>query len=93
MDADTVSMLQSISITLSDVQMQLSTIQEQNARRDVTLRQLEKDIQEIKCSKRVGDNLTETPKSKRSRKSPRGLSVSDVTYHVNKIYFIVCIIM
>ena len=70
--------------------MQLSTIQEQNARRDVTLRQLEKDIQEIKCSKLVVDNMTETPKSKHS---PRGLSVSDVTYHVNKINFIVCIML
>ena len=59
------------------MQMQLSTIQEQNERRDATLQQLEMDINEMKGSKRfAAGGLEETPKSKRSRKSPRGLSVS-----------------
>lgn len=53
--------------------MQLSTIEKQNSQRDSTLKQLEKDIQENKWS---GDNAEEIPKSKRCRKSPRGLSVS-----------------
>ena len=58
-------------------QVQLSTIQEQNSQRDATFKQLEKDIRDIRGSKRFGDNLEDTPKSsKRCRKSPRGLSVS-----------------
>ena len=56
--------------------MQLSTIEEQNSQRDSTLKPLEKDIQDTKENKRSGDNAEETPKSKRCRKSPRGLSVS-----------------
>jgi len=41
---------------LSDIQMQLSTIEEQNSQRDSTLKQLEKDIQDMKENKRSGDN-------------------------------------
>ena len=48
--------------------------QEQNTQRDETLRQLE-IIKDIKGSKRAGPNIEETPKSKRRRKSPPGLSV------------------
>ena len=55
--------------------MQQSTIEEQNSQRDSTLKQSE-NIQDMKENKRSGDNAEETPKSKRCRKSPRGLSVS-----------------
>ena len=44
------ALLQSISMTLSDVQMKLSIIQEQNSERDTTLKQLEKDISELRRS-------------------------------------------
>ena len=70
------SLLQSISVTLSDIQMQLSTIEEQNLQRDSTLKELEKDIKDIKEGKQSSDTHLEVPKSKRCRKSPRGLSVS-----------------
>ena len=77
MDSNALTLLRSISMTLSDVQMQLSTIQQQNTQRDETLRQLEIDIKDIKGSKRAGANIEETPKSKRRRKSPPGLCVSN----------------
>ena len=67
------SMLQSISMTLSDVQGQLAIIQEQNEQRDSTLNRLEGDIQTLK---RKNEAPQDTPKSKRHRKSPCGLSVS-----------------
>lgn len=67
------ALLQSISMSLSDVQRQLSTIQEQNVQCDQTFRQLEMNIQELKTNK-IPAPLEETPK--RSQKSPRGLSVS-----------------
>ena len=61
-------------MTLSDMQRQLATIQEQNIQRDNTLYRLE---MEMKACKRQADQLDdlETPKSKKSRKTPRGLSV------------------
>lgn len=51
-------------MTLSDMQRQLATIQEQNVHRDDTLRQLEN---EIKACKRSADQVEalETPKSKK----------------------------
>ena len=60
------------------MQRQLATITEQNLRRDSTLYQLEQDIKEMKGCKRLADqlDLTETPKSKKRQKTPRGLSVS-----------------
>ena len=72
-EPDQIQLLQSISMTLSDMQRQLATIQEQNVHRDVTLRQLKN---EIKACKRSADQVEalETPKSKKSRKTPRGLS-------------------
>lgn len=66
-------MLQSISMTLSDVQQQLFNIQEQNDLRDTTLQKLEKDVSDLK-----NDMAKEVPKIKQGRKSPRGLSVSRV---------------
>lgn len=70
------NMLQTISVTLSDIQAQLCSIKDQNRERDSTLRQLEKDIKDIKGNKRpaTDDNST---KSKKNRKSPCGLSVRD----------------
>ena len=52
--------------------MQLATISEQNTQRDSALKQLEIDIKEIKQSKVVTDTST---CMKKSRKSPKGLSV------------------
>ena len=49
------NVLQSINLTLSDIQMQLATISEQNTQRDSALKQLEIDIKEIKQSKVVTD--------------------------------------
>lgn len=63
-------------MTLSDIQVQLSSIEEQNSEHDSTLKRLEKDVNDLKETKRPGNSLEETPKSKRCRKSPRGLSVS-----------------
>ena len=73
-EPDQIQLLQSISMTLSDMQRQLATIQEQNVHRDDTLHRLEN---EIKACKRPADQVEalETPKSKKSRKTPRGLSV------------------
>ena len=44
-EPDQIQLLQSISMTLSDMQRQLATIQEQNVHRDDTLRRLENDMQ------------------------------------------------
>ena len=73
-EPDQIQLLQSISMTLSDMERQLATIQEQNVHRDDTLRHMES---EIKACKRLADQVEalETPKSKRSRKTPCGLSV------------------
>ena len=67
------SMLQCISTTLSDVQGQLAVIQQQNEQRDSTLNRLESELQAMK---RRNEAPQDTPKSKRQRKSPCGLSVS-----------------
>ena len=67
------SMLQSISMTLSDVQGQLAVIQQQNEQCDSTLNRLEGELQAMK---RSNEAPQDTPKSKRQRKSPCGLSVS-----------------
>lgn len=61
---------------LSDIQGQLSVMQEQNACRDETLHVLDRDIKEIKSMKRFSDDSNDVPNSKHWRKSPRGLSVS-----------------
>lgn len=76
--ADQIHLLQSISTTLSEMQRQLTTITEQNIQRDNTLYQLEQDIKEMKGCKRQADQLNalETPKAKRSHRTPPGLSVS-----------------
>lgn len=66
--------LQTISLTLSDIQVQLHSIQEQNLGRDATLNKLEKDICELK-GKRPADEF-DSPQLKKSRKSPCGLSVN-----------------
>ena len=73
-EPDQIQLLQSISMTLSDMQRQLATIQEQNIHRDNTLCRLE---EEIKACKRPAGQLDalETPMPKKSRKTPRGLSV------------------
>lgn len=71
------NLLQTISCSLSDIQVKLSAIQEQNLERDATLKQLEKDIQDMKGNKGILDNDDNVNlKSKRSKKSPCGLSVS-----------------
>ena len=70
------SLLQNISMALSDVQAQLSDIQEQNSERDSTLKQLESDIKELKERKRELNGDDDDTKPKKSRKSPCGLSVS-----------------
>lgn len=69
------AMLQSISTTLSDVQGQLSVLQDQSRRRDDTVSRLESEVKELKATKRSNEVEESTPKSKRQRKSPRGLSV------------------
>ena len=50
------AMLQSISMSLSDIQGQLSVMQEQNACRDETLCVLDRDIKELKSMKRFSDD-------------------------------------
>ena len=74
-------------MTLSDVQGQLAIIQQQNEQRDSTLNCLEGEIQAMK---RNSEAPQDTPKSKRHRKSPCGLSVSASVIHcLNNILCIV----
>jgi hypothetical protein len=68
------SLLESISCTLSNVQRQLSAIQEDNVERDVTMKKILQEIDDLKNKPPLP--VTDPPKSSRSRKSPRGLSVS-----------------
>ena len=72
-NGEVLSLLQSISMSLSDLQRQMSAMHEQNMQRDLTLTQIKKDMQEMKGTKRSNETQEDTPK--RSRKSPRGLSV------------------
>ena len=60
-------------MTLSDMQRQLANVQEQNVHRDDTVRRLENEIKACKRPDQV--EALETPTSKKSRKTPRGLSV------------------
>lgn len=72
------SILQSMSCCLSDVQRQLVIIQEQNSERDSTMKKLVEEVRDLKEKQpSLSSDIDETPKSKRSRKSPRGLSVSN----------------
>lgn len=73
-DASTYSLLESISYSLSGVHSQLSTIQEQNLERDATMKKVLQELDDLK-NKTYADG-DGTPKLNRSRKSPRGLSVS-----------------
>ena len=57
------------------MQRQLTAIRTQNDEQDVILKNVQKDIDELKASKRSLEQ-EEVPTSKRSRKTPRGLSVS-----------------
>ena len=59
-------------MTLSDVQGQLAIIQEQNEQRDSTLNRLEGDIKTLKRKNEAPQ--VDTPRSKRNRKSPCGVS-------------------
>ena len=61
------NMLQTINVTLSDIQVQLCSIKDQNVERDATLKQLEKDIKDIKESRRSA-NDGDGSQSKKSRK-------------------------
>lgn len=70
------SLLQSINCGLSGVQQQLSTMQENNVQRDLAMKKISEDIEDLKSKRPVA--CDDTPKSKRCRKSPRGLSVSTV---------------
>lgn len=93
-EPDQIQLLQSISTTLRDMQRQLATIQQQNVHRDETLCRLQK---EIKACKRPTDQVDalETPKSKKSRKTPRGLSVRTlvlVKFHKKVIHLHVTLI-
>ncbi|CAI8037353.1 hypothetical protein GBAR_LOCUS20877 [Geodia barretti] len=56
-------------MTLSDVQEQLSIMQEHNDLHDSILKKVEKDVADLKK-----EIPKETPKLKQGRKSPRGLS-------------------
>ena len=58
------SMLQSRSMTLSDVQGQLAVIQQQNEQGDSTLNRLEGELQAMK---RSNEAPQDTPKSRRQR--------------------------
>lgn len=69
-----INMLQTISMTLSDIQVQLSSIQDQNSERDATLKQLQQDMKEMKGLKRSADD-DGIQKSKKGKKSPCGLSI------------------
>ena len=69
------SLLESISCSLSGVQRQLSTIQEQNVERDATMKKVLQELDHLKNKQPVPCD-DGTPKSNRCRKSPRGLSVS-----------------
>lgn len=72
-------------MSLSDIQVKLSSIQDQNFERDATLKQLQEDVKEMKGSKRVADDV-DGPKSKKSRKSPCGLSVSVIVVALKIVY-------
>ena len=76
------SVLQSITMTLSDVQEQLSIMQEHNDLRDSILKKVEKDVADLKK-----EIPKETPKLKQGRKSPRGLSVS-ISILMDVLFFV-----
>lgn len=80
------SMLQCISVTLSDVQGQLAIIQQQNEQRHSSLNRLEGEIQAMKRKNEAPQN---TPNSKRHRKSPCG---SRVSASDNVIYYYLIIL-
>lgn len=79
------TLLQSISSGLNAVQSQLSTIQQQNLQRDETMKKVLQEIDSLK-EKLPIPSADNTTKSKRCRKSPRGLSVSAV-YYVSAILY------
>lgn len=69
------SLLQSINCAVSDMQRQLVSLQEQSLERDSSIEKMRKDIESLK-ENRPSPFVDHTPKAKRCRKSPRGLSVS-----------------
>ena len=80
------AMLQSMSMTLSDVQGQLSVFQDQSRRHDDTLCRLESEVKELKATKRSNEVEESTPKSKRQR---RGLSVRYFKLHICNLTYVI----
>ena len=85
------NILETMCMSLSDIQVKLSSIQDQNLVRDATINRIQEDIKEIKGSKRLADD-TSGPKSKKPKKSPCGLSVSSYdccqfTFHSSVLSF------
>jgi len=70
---ETTHMLQTINTTLNDIQSKLSMLQNQYTQQDAQLKKLEESIKNLK---RMGGQEKNASKPIKSRKSPRGLSVS-----------------
>lgn len=72
------SLLETINCSLSEMQRQLYSMQEQNLERDTSMKKILCELEELKKEQQIAENSSSlaghTPK--RSRKSPRGLSVS-----------------
>lgn len=69
------SLLESINCTVNNMQQQLLSMQEQSLKHDSSIEKMRKEIEDLK-ENRPSPYADHTPKSKRCRKSPRGLSVS-----------------
>ena len=66
------NMLQSMSVALSEIRAQLCTVQQQYAKQDEQLKMIQETI---KANQEKPTTIVAST-SKKSRKSPRGLSVS-----------------
>jgi len=69
-----INMLQSMSMSLSDIQAQLSMMQQQYHRHDEQMKELQDSIKVLQEKPHANCVITST--ASKSRKSPRGLSVS-----------------
>ena len=78
-NSDIHSLLQSMCCSLSDVQRQLVATQEREQERDSSIKTLIAEVQELK-DQHASLHTVQAPKSKRCRKSPRGLSVRATSF-------------
>lgn len=88
----TFELLQSISITMSNVQTKLTTIEERTQQHDKAFDQIEEALQTLKKSHSNCDQARMTKYKSKSHKSPRGLSVrKNMLLHVHYTYMYVYI--